>query len=555
MNIEQCIDQLKSQFDVLGIVNCDNYHEQSIDLYTCVKNLHKESYSSSERLIFVITKDTYKQDSNAGLVLQGLQAMLNDIDISNFFVCLVTTNSDAEKEYQWVLDNVSSDKVPANVYSCSGSYIKQHASNSASPYTKYQKLSDYDSVNTLSPAHKKLLFESDNFCMIPWTSMMISPSSEVKPCCEFSGVVGDCSEKTLKEIWNSDELKNLRQEMLSGAKPKSCQNCYTKESLGRDTLRKTINRRFATHAFKVDLTKQDGSLENFDLNYLDARFNNLCNLACRSCGPEHSSSWFGPATYIGMVDKSSKALRIAGKNNTDIYDQIIEHIDTIERIYFAGGEPLMIEQFYQLVDELNRRQRHDVELIYNINMTKSSLAGRSIFDAWKNFKHISIGASLDGEDSRGEYLRTGQKWQDVLEFRKTMMSLRPDIDFYVSATVSLLNVLHLPDFHKSWVEKNLIKPKDFNIQLLFYPGYLRVDHAPPTFKKRIKEKYDQHLKWLRPLDPLGRAVFGFESVINFLENNNEFDAETFWKNISSLDQYHGQDLISVFPELKDLPRD
>jgi hypothetical protein len=39
------------------------------------------------------------------------------------------------------------------------------------------------------------------------------------------------------------------------------------------------------------------------------------------------------------------------------------------------------------------------------------LKGRSIFDAWKNFKNISIGASLDAEGPRGEYLRTGTVWE------------------------------------------------------------------------------------------------------------------------------------------------
>jgi hypothetical protein len=246
-------------------------------------------------------------------------------------------------------------------------------------------------------------------------------------------------------------------------------------------------------------------------------------------------------------------LQIAGKHTYDIFNQLIEHIDSLECIYFAGGEPMMIDQFYKLVEELDIRGRHNVELIYNTNMTTSSLAGKSIFDVWKNFKKISIGASLDGEHQRGEYLRCGQHWNDVVKFRKEMLSKRPDIDFYISATTSILNALHLPDFHRSWVDQGLIKPEDFNIQMLFWPSYLRVDSAPEYLKNLIREKYHAHIKWLRPKDPVGRATYGFESILNYLDNDNGFDPIDFWNKITPLDNYYGKDLIEVFPELTALP--
>jgi organic radical activating enzyme len=342
--------------------------------------------------------------------------------------------------------------------------------------------------------------------------------------------------------------------MLAGIKSKSCEFCYVKEQLGRDTLRKSINRRFVNQVTKIECTEDDGFLKNYSLNYIDARFNNLCNLSCRSCGPSSSSSWYQPALAVGQLDKSVKALQVAGKHTHDIYDQLIQHIDSIECIYFAGGEPMMIDQFYQIVEELDRRGRHDVELIYNINMTKSSLSGKSIFDTWKNFKKISIGASLDGEYQRGEYLRTGQHWNDVVEFRREILIKRPDIDFYISATTSILNALHLPDFHRSWVEQGLIKPDEFNIAMLFYPAYLRVDCAPVYLKNLIREKYHTHLEWLRPRDSVGRAIYGFESILNHLDNDTEFNAVEFWNKINPLDNYYGQDLVTTFPELADLPR-
>ena len=551
MTIDQCIDNIKLQFNVIDIINCDDYLLSIEDLYSRIKKLHKESYDSTDRLIFTITQDSYKKESCCGIMLESLQAIINDIDISNFFVCVVTSNTKIQDEYNWVLTNVSVDNVPVHIYECDGDYRTLEFTNQAR-YIKYQKIENIEFVDSLSAKHKQLLFQSNNFCMIPWTSMMIEPSSKVRPCCESTDVLGDCSKNSLKEIWNSDTSKQLRKDMLEGKQPKSCNSCYTKESFGRDTLRKTTNRRFAKHVNNIESTQVDGFLKDFNLYYLDARFNNLCNLSCRSCGPYYSSSWYQPAIAIGQIDKSTKAIQIAGKNTYDIYNQIKEHIDTVERIYFAGGEPLIIDQFYQIVEELDRRGRHEVELIYNINMTKSSLAGKSIFDVWKNFKKISIGASLDGEYERGEYLRSGQHWNNVLDFRKEMLVNRPDIDFYISATTSILNVLHLPDFHKSWVSQGLINPSDFNIQMLFHPEYLRVDSAPESLKDKIREKYHKHLEWLQPLDPVGRATYGYKSILHYIDNNKKFDSINFWNNINPLDNYYGQNLIETFPELIDL---
>ena len=552
MNIDQQINDLRTQFNVLDIINCDDYLPASVDLYSYVKKLHKTAFEPNDRIVFLITKDYYKNELPCGIMLQSIQAIINDIDISNYFVSVVTPNPTIQTEYQWVLDNVSTDKISVHIYECQGEYQRLDAVNQVA-YTKYQKIQNTDLVDSLTEKQKKLLFESDSFCMIPWTSIMIDPSSMVKPCCESAEILGDCSKKSLEQIWNSDAIKQLRKDMLSDKKSKSCKSCYIKENLGQDTLRKSINRRFVNQVAKIECTGDDGFLKDYSLNYIDARFNNLCNLSCRSCGPGSSSSWYQPAVAIGQIDKSVKALQVAGKNTHDIFDQLIQHIDSIERIYFAGGEPLMIDQFYQIVEELDRCGRHEVELIYNINMTKSSLSGKSIFDVWKNFKKISIGASLDGEYQRGEYLRTGQHWNDVVDFRKEMLIKRPDIDFYIATTASILNALHLPDFHRSWVDQGLIKPEDFNIQMLFGPAYLRVDRAPDYLKNLIRKKYHTHLEWLRPKDTVGRAVYGFESVLNYLNTDEKFNAVEFWNNINPLDKYYGQDLVTTFPELAELP--
>ncbi len=547
-NIEECIQDLSTQFEILGLVRCGSYLSY-IDFYLEIKKLHREVFADNQRIIFVITEDTPALTN-----LTNLQVIINDVDISNFFVCLVSTNPDLLLDYQQVFQSHSRDSIPFRLYQCSGDYKK--ISYSIPTFSKYTSVSSItEKINSLRDDQKKLLFESKTFCMLAWAGINVYPDNRVGPCCEFKGSVGDTSKDSLKVIWNSEHWKKTRRYMLDGIPVDSCQACYQKESIGRDTLRKSANRSLIDSIGLVDHTRDDGYLDKFQLSYWDIRYNNLCNLSCRSCNPGSSSSWYQPALSIGKITQPRSAILIAGQSENDLFDQIIQHIDHVKQIYFAGGEPSMIDKFYEILELLDARGRNDVSLTYNINMSRLNLKDKSLLRLWKKFPHVSIGASLDGEFKRGEYLRQGLVWDDVVKNRTSMIAECPHVDFYISATVSILNVLHLPEFHKSWIDQGLIKPADFNVQMLFEPGYLRIDKSPPELKEKIKDIYQSHLEWLVPRDELGRATYGFRSVISFMENEqHKFDAMDFWSNIDKLDRYYKTNMSDIFPELDFLPR-
>ena len=71
-----------------------------------------------------------------------------------------------------------------------------------------------------------------------------------------------------------------------------------------------------------------------------------------------------------------------------------------------------------------------------------------MFDIWKKFDNVAVGASLDAMGPRAEYIRKGTKWDTVEKNRRQMMEICPDVDFYISPTLSIMNVWHIPDFHK-----------------------------------------------------------------------------------------------------------
>jgi hypothetical protein len=411
----------------------------------------------------------------------------------------------------------------------------------------------YDSTDLVRPTEltereEFLLKDSKTFCIYPWIHLHAYPTGEAYPCChaEMAYPVGNARFKTLEEIYRDAPMRELRKDMLNERPNPACGRCYEQEESGFFSGRKSANKHHGHHIKRIDDNK-------FQMSYWDIRFSNLCNLSCRSCGHIFSSSWYQDQAKLAGGDwkNRNQVLNFAGRTEIDMWEQLIPHLDYVEQIYFAGGEPLMMKEHYNILDELERRGRFDVRLIYNTNFTQTKLKDREVFDYWRKFDSVAVGASLDAMGPRAEYIRNGTNWDQVERNRELMMKTCPQVDFYISPTLSIMNALHLPDFHRAWVDKGYIRPQDLNINILQDPPYYRIDMAPAEYKTILADRYQEHLAWLRPLDPLNRATVGFESAVNFMNStDNTHLISTFWKKTFQLDDIRKQNIFDSIPELK-----
>jgi len=418
----------------------------------------------------------------------------------------------------------------------------------------------YNSADLLKPVEltereQFLLRDSKVFCMYPWVHLHAWPTGEAYPCCHAewkSPALGHCRENSLEEIWNDRPMQQLRTDMLNERENPACTRCYEQEAAGFFSGRKSANKHHGHRINFVSKTQTDGTLDQFQMTYWDIRFSNLCNLRCRTCGPSFSSLWHGDQTRLIGAEwgRNNPVLNYAGRHKTDMWEQLSEHLDYVEHIYFAGGEPLLMEEHYNILDELVRRERFDVRLVYNTNFTHTDLKDRSVFEYWKKFRSVSVGASLDAAGARGEYIRKGTDWDQIVRNREQMLAICPQVDFYISPTLSIMNAWHVPDFHRDWVQRGFIRPQDLNINILQDALHFRVDIAPMKYKKQIEAKYQEHLAWLRPQDNLQRATVGFESAIKFMmATDNTQLIDTFWRKTHELDSIRNENVLEVIPEL------
>ena len=544
MKLQQKINHYQANYDIIAHTDLDHWHtlkpfQTDSWLLNVVTSLHRPSYNDNQRLLFTMSKPDHNNNLLASLV-----RCLNQADITNFFVVLLTADSRVEQLQEFVAQH-SIDTTMITIDNFDAGY--QY--NSAEPIKV--------SLNDLDSRQGYLLSESKTFCIYPWIHLHAYPTGAAYPCChaEMNYPVGNVRENTMKQVWNSAQMKQLRVDMLTDHSNPACARCYEQEEAGFFSGRKSANKHHGHHVDRVAGTQEDGTVDQFEMTYWDIRFSNLCNLKCRSCGHIFSSQWYQDQAKLAGGDwkERNTVLNYAGRTETDMWEQLEPHLDYVEQIYFAGGEPLLMEEHYRILDELVKRKRFDVRLIYNTNFTHTDLKGRSVFEYWKQFSSVAVGASLDDSGARGEYIRKGTDWAVVEQNRRDMLRICPQVDFYISPTLSIMNARHLPEFHRDWVERGLIRAQDLNVNILQDPPHYRIDIAPAEYKAELTELYQEHIKWLRSQDALGRATQGFESAVTYMNaTDNTHLIDSFWRKTHELDAIRTENILDVIPELRAL---
>lgn len=395
-----------------------------------------------------------------------------------------------------------------------------------------------------------LLKESKHFCMLPWTSLQIRPDGGTFPCCvsDDKGCLGNAKKQSLEKIWNSRKMREIRSKMLRDEPVKECTYCYQLEQNTEGSYRKRFNQTFAKNFDSlVPQTSDNGQLSEHKLLYWDFRLSNFCNFKCRSCSHLSSSSWHSDTLKLYGGSSYPKAVERVTDYRPQILDELLAHLPHVEEIYFAGGEPLMMEEHYQILEALVAAGRTDVRIWYNTNFSTLKYKGRDVVSYWNQFEEVKVQASLDGSGSRGEYLRKGQKWQKTEELRQRLLQECPQVHFEISATTSCYNVWHLPDFYKDWVSKGYLGADDFFFNPLYGPDYMRVQILPRSFRKEVVKKYQRICDEFVRTETMRTR---FQNTMEWILSSDEEHLQPeFRKMTKKIDKVRNENFESVFPEI------
>lgn len=402
---------------------------------------------------------------------------------------------------------------------------------------------------------KELLEDSKVFCMFPWLHLNVTPYGNTYPCCSssYTDPYGNVKENSLEEIFNNDKMKQLRLNMLQGKETSICTYCYKHEKSSPFSFRKYALQHYGKYFDElVTTTQEDGTVPDFKMKYFDVRFSNICNFKCRTCGKEFSSTWAQEDHDLYPDQAESWNYKIVqhaddtGRLLEDIKSQVC-HIDLA---YFAGGEPLITDEHYLILEEMIRldRAKH-ITLRYNSNVSNFKYKKYDVFDLWTHFKNIELSASIDHYGERAEYIRHGTDW-GVVEENLLKIRTFENIEYQFNTVLSVFNYVTLQDFFDYMISKGLLRQKDMiSIYRAITPTYFCSQTLPSDIKEIGNYKTQKLLDWL-----LENYYYQHEHVADAISFTNENDGwdqnkKEFAKHIRVRDKVRGEEFVNTFPEL------
>lgn len=399
-------------------------------------------------------------------------------------------------------------------------------------------------------------------CVIPWLHLNIIPKGKVYHCCmtsDYKTYAGDLTKQSLEEVWNGEYMMNLRKDMINGIEPKACSKCFEAERSSGTSTRHNHNKFYKSKLDEIPvITEPSGRVDKIELKYWDFRFSNLCNYKCRTCGPDFSSSWIPDSKEMGWMSEEEvkKTFNIATVDDKANLDFLKDQVQHVEKIYFAGGEPLLMDEHWQILEMLDQAKRYEVILTYNSNLSKLTYKNQNALEYWKKWgRRVWLWPSIDEIDERAELIRSGTNWPQVEENLRACAAI--NIHIRPSITVSAMNVHRIPEIITRLVDLGVIKQeyenmKNIAINVVEYSARFHVSILSDARRAEIKKNLDEFItNYEQKYNTDIRQLF-LHLFWHLDKPHNPAMAAEFRDFTKRIDAIRGEDTLSVIPELKDV---
>lgn len=410
------------------------------------------------------------------------------------------------------------------------------------PNAFYKTIQVADAIDKIVPVeyldpsfNQKVTFFEDlvqknkSFCINPFIELLTF-SGNTTVCCMSQTAITKLSEL---ENFNTDpNYAKIRYNMLDGIKmPEHCAACYEIESLG---IRSPRIQATVEWSNRLGLNSLDDLAKIQDPVYYEVRPGNICNLQCRMCGPGYSH----------LIAKEYHVLGIEKFQKRQFSNFDFVNLNTVKKLYVAGGEPTAMPDFYTFLDKCIQNQTTDFEILISTNATKINSRFRKQLAHFKNFQ-FSI--SIDGYEGLNHYIRWPSNWDTIIDNARYLVQQKYFVSFNV--TVSIYNIWALDkvlmflekEFPSCLLHCNYTFPNDEVFSALNFPNKNMVLSSLESITKMNCYHNDLMLQSF------------IDGVIMYYDKNFELDLEklkAFFEFNDKLDQSRNIKLADYIPELE-----
>ena len=448
---------------------------------------------------------------------------------------------------------------------------------------------------------EKLNAISPSFCAAKWTQVSLHLHNGRTHSCHHPRphiVPLEELRKNPSALHNTNHKKQQRKLMLEGIRPKECQYCWNVEGLPNYDSGTFFSDRITKSGepwsrCKIDEIVKSGPDANLNPTYVEVNFSNICNFKCSYCSPVFSSRWTEEIEKYGPYPMASNY------NNLDWYrkngEMPIHHkehnpyveafwkwwpdlVKDLQVLRITGGEPLLADDTYKILDFLQKNPQPQLRLAINTNACSPNskiddfIAKAKQLLLEKKILNLDLFISIDSVGAPAEYGRFGLNFNQwlinverfLVEFPTTKITIMSATNiFSVTKYKELLEILL--EFKRKYTTEIRPVAVSLDVAILTHPQHQCVSILTDEYKNCM----DSSLEFMKNnrvnktnadgtgIGFLDYEISRMERFVEFLKTkpkeSDSFNLETlqkdFYKFVNEHDRRRGTNFLEVFPEL------
>lgn len=424
------------------------------------------------------------------------------------------------------------------------------------------------------------------FCNTPWYELHIYWDGGLGICCQEAHRLYDQSDRqyniatmTIQDWFNSQPVKEFRKSVLGNQRVSLCKRCYLEEDHGGNSRRLKSNQKsviFTRTAFEPSFLQSPG-YQHFELSDknngvtdtvpidLHIDLGNFCNLACKMCNAQTSSTIASQEVRWG-IESSKQYLGNDWTKNTQVWNSFKNQLlalPGLNNIHFMGGETLLTDRLEDLIDTMIQHEKF--ELCFSF-VTNGTVFKPSLVNKLKKFQRVGIEVSMETVDEHNAYQRQGTDTTLVLDNVKKYLEMCDGSSVTVSIrpAPSLLSIGYYVGLLEYALEHQLIVKSN----LCYHPRFLSAEILPESVKHLYRQSYEKFLLELQEVktdsdynasDPNNYKLVIKEQAEMCLAvlqtptpGDSEQQLEAMVRHCERWDSVYGYDARQLYPEFKQI---
>lgn len=376
--------------------------------------------------------------------------------------------------------------------------------------------------------------ENKSFCIYPFV-LLTEDQGHVTTCARSGTKIAN-SISSVGNFKTNSEFKEIRSKMLRSEKVlPHCEVCYDYESKGIESSRQFETMEWVS---KLELESLDDLKSLEHPSYYEIRLSNKCNLMCRSCRPEHSH----------LIEKEYKIHSIQHPTPLPFKFSSFDHVhipglNNKTRIYLTGGEPTVMQEFYDFCDQCIELGHTDFDFTIGTNAQTFTPKFWSVIN---HFTNMNFSVSVDGFGKYNDYQRWKSDFDTVMGNAKKLEDQGHNVTFLIVPGIFNVTNLHLLFEYISdhFPKTALYVQINHNVLQSAY------NHPFPDLVIESMKKCQQTKIYYSD----GRSCKStIDSILTYYENDPKLDHDLlrrFFEYNDKIDQARNVKLADYIPELE-----